>query len=101
MSLLGSDLTLLIDRQGDGLAGGSTWPQLGTCIAPKELCKLESGYVHTGACHVSEAISRVGTGVASTAIHPEPTKGAVGSGPTNSCAVPVRPVMRVRSTMCA
>ena len=28
------------------------------------------------------------TGVASTAIRPEPTKGAVCSAPTSSCAVP-------------
>jgi UbiD family decarboxylase len=31
------------------------------------------------------------TGVASTAMRPEPTKEAVCSGPTRSCAVPVRP----------
>ena len=39
------------------------------------------------------------TGVASTAIRPEPTKGAVCSAPTSSCAVPMRPVRGMRSTM--
>jgi hypothetical protein len=42
------------------------------------------------------------TGVASTAMRPEPTKEAVCSGPTRSCAVPVSPeVMGVRSTKTA
>ena len=40
------------------------------------------------------------TGVASTAMRPEPTNGAVWSGVTTSLGVPVRPgVMRVRSIM--
>ena len=51
---------------------------------------------------MSEAASMtlIITGVASTAMRPEPTNGAVCSGPTTISAVPVRPgVMRDRTEL--
>lgn len=52
------------------------------------------------AANAAASITLIMTGVASTAIRPEPTKGAVCSGPTTSSAVPVRPgLIRARTSL--
>ena len=75
---------------------GSTWTnQVHTAIA----AALEAGSVLRCSTAFSAAASMtlIITGVGSTAMRPEPTKEAVCSGLTKSCAVPVRPeVMEVR-----